>query len=101
MIHEYYLITINARPGMEETIVDFLLTVENEYGFSSYLVSEHGNTNRNLSITEQVDGRQKRIQFQMYVSKNNLAELITRIKAEFSDAGMRYWIVPMIEHGLI
>ena len=101
MSHEDYLVTINVPPSLEEAVVDFLLTIENAQGFSSFPISAHDHRNHGLSIAEQVSGRQRKVRFQMYVNKKIIATLLTRLKADFSGSGLHYWVVPILEHGEI
>ena len=101
MKHENYLVTINVPPSLEEAFVDCLLSLGNIQGFSSYPMSAHDHGNQGLSIKEQVSGRQKRIRFLVYVEKTTLVLVITRLKTEFSGAGIKYWITPVIDHGVI
>lgn len=98
--HEF-LITLNVPPSLEEAVVDCLLTFESEHGFSSLPVSAHDHRNEGLSLAEQVTGRQRKIRFQMYIDKNDLSALLERLKADFSGAGIQYWVMPVIEKGLI
>lgn len=101
MSHEDYLVSINVSPSLEEALVDCLLSIENSQGFSSFPVNAHDQHNKGLSLAEQVTGRQKKIRFQMYVNKNDIALLINRLKSDFNGSGLHYWIVPIIEHGKI
>ena len=101
MSNEEFLITLNVPPGIEEAIVDCLLTFESEHGFSSLPVYAHDHKNEGLSLSEQVSGRQKKIRFQMYVAKNDISALLNKIKADFSGAGIHYWVMPVIEKGFI
>jgi hypothetical protein len=96
-----YLVTLNVPPSLEEAIVDCLLTLESEHGFSSLPVNSHDHKNWNLSSAEQVTGRQKRIRFQMYVPEDGLAPLLVQLRAEFSGAGINYWVMPVVENGVI
>jgi hypothetical protein len=66
MIHQEYLVTINVPPSLEEPIVDCLLMLETQHGFSSFPVNAHHHSNQGLSLSEQVSGRQKRVRFQLY-----------------------------------
>ncbi len=101
MDNEEFLITLNVPPSLEEAIVDCLLTFEAEHGFSSFPVSAHDHKNEGLSLAEQVTGRQRKIRFQMYVAKMDLAALVSRLKADFSGSGIHYWVLPVIEKGTI
>lgn len=96
-----YLVTLNIPPSLEEMMVDSLLLLETEHGFSSFPVSAHHHENLGLSLTEQVTGRQKRIRFQMYVPVQKLPELLEQLRQEFSGSGIQYWVLPVIENGVI
>lgn len=101
MIHKEYLITLNVPPSLEEAVVDRLLMLEAEHGFSSFPVYAHHHENKGLSLAEQVSGRQKKIRFQMYVDPQGLAMLLTQLKEEYTGAGIQYWVLPVIEKGVI
>lgn len=96
-----YLVTLNVPPSLEEAVVDCLLTLESEHGFSSFPVSSHDHRNEGLSLAEQVTGRQRKIRFQMYVPEQGLAVLLAQLRAEFSGSGINYWVLPVIENGVI
>ena len=96
-----YLVTLNIPPSLEELMVDALLMLESEHGFSSFPVSAHHHENLGLSLAEQVTGRQKRIRFQMYVPVQKLPELLEQLRQEFSGSGIQYWVLPVIENGVI
>lgn len=101
MMHQEYLVTLNVPPSLEEALVDNLLMLEAEHGFSSLPVNAHHHENKGLSLSEQVSGRQKRIRFQMYVDAQGLPALLTQLKEEFAGAGIQYWVLPVIEKGVI
>ncbi len=101
MIGQQYLVTINVPPLLEEAMVDCLLTVESSNGFSSLAVSAHGSEHETLSLAEQVAGRKKQIRFQMYVPEEQLEVLIGVLKKDFLGAGLHYWVMPVLESGII
>ncbi len=101
MSGKQFLVTLNVPTSLEEVIVDCLLTFESEYGFSSFPVYAHDHRNEGLSLAEQVSGRQKRLRFQMYVDEQALSALLARLRQEFSGAGIRYWVLPVVDNGLI
>ena len=96
-----YLVTLNVPPSLEEAIVDSLLMMEEELGFSSFSVSAHHHENKGLSLAEQVTGRQKQLRFQMYIDKSALDKLVDHLKQEFSGSGIQYWVLPIIDNGVI
>ncbi|MGR8942190.1 MAG: DUF3240 family protein [Gammaproteobacteria bacterium] len=101
MNDKQFLVTLNAPIALEEAIVDCLLTFESEHGFSSFPVYAHDHRNEGLSLAEQVSGRQKRLRFQMYVEEDVLTALLARLGEQFSGAGIRYWVMPVVDNGLI
>jgi hypothetical protein len=101
MNYTEYLVTLNIPPSLEEMMVDILLMLETEHGFSSFPVSAHHHDNKGLSLSEQVTGRQKRIRFQMYLPVQKLPELLQQLRQEFSGSGIQYWVLPVIENGVI
>jgi len=96
-----YLVTLNIPPSLEELMVDSLLMFEEDHGFSSFPVNAHHHINKGLSLAEQVTGRQKRIRFQMYVPAEELPALLEQLRRDFSGSGIQYWVLPVIENGVI
>ena len=101
MNYKEYLVTLNIPPSLEEMMVDSLLLLEAEHGFTSFPVSAHHHQNIGLSLAEQVTGRQRRIRFQMYVPVQELPALLEQLRQEFSGSGIQYWVLPVIENGVI
>ncbi len=99
-MNKTYLVTLNVPPALEEMVVDCLLVLEFEQGFSSFSVSAHHHENKGLSVAEQVTGRQKRIRFQMYVNGTDLAKLLVNLRESFSGSGIQYWVLPVLENGV-
>ena len=96
-----YLVTLNVPSALAEAVVDCLLTLESEHGFSSFPVNSHDHRNEGLSLAEQVTGRQKKIRFQMYLPEQELAALLDQLRTEFAGSGIRYWVLPVVENGVI
>lgn len=101
MSHEGFLLTVNVAPSLEEALVDCLLSLDWRQGFSSFPANVHGQASQGLSLAEQVAGHQRKIRFQMYVEKQHISALLTKLKADFAGSGLHYWLVPAIEQGVI
>ena len=101
MTEKNFSITINAPLLLEETLVDCLLAIEGANDFSSQFINAHTSNHERLSLPEQVTGRQKQIKFQMYVSEKQLGILIEQLKQSFSDSGIHYWVLPVLEGGYV
>jgi hypothetical protein len=95
------LVILNAPSSLEEAVVDCLLTLESEHGFSSFPVNVHHHENKGLSLAEQVTGRQKQICFQLHIDEAGANLLLKRLQAEFSGAGIQCWVIPMDGHSEI
>jgi hypothetical protein len=91
------LVILNAPFALEEAVVDCLLTLESEHGFTSFPLNVHHHENKGLSLAEQVSGRQKQICFQIHVDEAGAGLLLKRLKEEFAGAGIQYWVIPMLE----
>ena len=96
-----YLVTLNIPPSLEEMLVDQLLLMETEHGFSSFQVYAHHHENKGLSLAEQVTGRQKCTRFQMYVPEQELPRLLAQLHRDFKGSGIQYWVMPVIDSGVI
>lgn len=94
-----YLITLVAAPGLEETLVDWLLAHESSYGFTGDTVNGHSSQQQGLKLEEQVAGRRRQVRFDMHVPQVELAALLERLKLDFAGTGLHYWIVPVVESG--
>lgn len=101
MINNDRLIILNAPSSLEEMLVDCLLTLESEHGFTSFPVNVHHHENKGLSLAEQVSGRQKQICFQIHIDEVGAGLLLKQLQEEFSGAKIQFWVVPMLEHAEI
>ena len=101
MTHDTFLIILHVPPSLEETIVDCLLSFENEQGFSSQVINAHDHKNEGLSIAEQVSGKQKKIRFQIFLAKSDIQSLISQLTTDFQGAGIHYWVQAIFDKGII
>jgi hypothetical protein len=77
------------------------LKISSRIWLTSKKSNVHNHDNKELSLAEQVTGRQKRIRFQMYVSVEELPALLAQSRQDFSGSGVQYWVLPVIENGVI
>lgn len=98
-MNDHILLTILAPPATEETLVDWLLEVESEYGFSSVPVSGHSSGHHGLSLLEQVTGRKQQVRFEIHLPVAETQPLLQKLRADFQGAGLHYWVVPLMEWG--
>ena len=83
------MLLLNINPRLEEDLVDYLLSKEFIDGFTSYTVHGHG-IHSDMSLTEQVSGRRKRIQVEAILNKENIDELLDGLK-ENVGTDIVYW----------
>ena len=97
------LLILIANPKLEEMLVDFLLQQNTLSGFTSCKVSGHGTGKAavNLSLVEQVTGRQNRVQFILHAALPVLHALIASLKDQFSNADIHFILQPVLETGTI
>jgi hypothetical protein len=98
---ENYLLTLIAPPSLEENLVDWLLSREGRYGFTSFPVAGHSGQHRGLSLGEQVEGRKKQIRFEMHVQQAELEALLGGLKQDFAGTCLHYWVAPIKECGTL
>lgn len=98
---EQCLLSIVITPAVEETLVDWLLERNELSGFSSHPIDGHGSRPGDLSLAEQVTGRQRKILFTVHTGCDRMGVLVEALKQDFPGAGLHYWIVPLLEAGRI
>lgn len=92
-----YLLAIVCKPAQEELLIDWLLTREGLTGFSSMPMNGHGLRGAQLSLSEQVTGRQAHLLFQLHAGLAVLKAVITGLKQDFAGTGLHYWLMPLLE----
>lgn len=95
------LLVIIATPAIEESLVDWLLERKEISGFSSTRIDGHGSRQSDLSLAEQVRGRQRKVMFHIHSDCDEVRTLLDALKQEFSGAGLHYWMMPLLEAGQI
>jgi hypothetical protein len=93
------LLVLNINPELEEDLIDFLLASASISGFTSYHVHGHG-AFPNMSLSEQVSGRRKRIQVEAMLDKESIPDLLGRLKSEVGN-DIFYWEQPVSGIGRI
>ena len=95
------ILTLISAPSMEETLIDWLLTRDDISGFSSVEIYGHGSRSTNLTLLEQVTGRQKRIQFLIHTQTEVAKRLVDELKHQYPNTGLHYMMTPILEAGQI
>jgi hypothetical protein len=99
-MNEAVLMIITA-PNIEELMIDLLLEQPDVSGFTSHIVNAHGAGGIQLSMQEQVSGRQQKVQFMVYGTQSALQAFVGLIKAQLEHSGTRYILLPAIDSGVI
>jgi hypothetical protein len=95
------LLIVIAPPNLEEVLVDFLLLQKAIAGFTSSKVYGHGTRpgagSTELSMVEQVTGRQQRVQFMLHAKIADLHALILILQTKFGATNLHYILQPMLD----
>jgi hypothetical protein len=96
---ERVAITINVAPPFEERVVDWLLARDAASGFTSYEAFGHGARQDELSLSEQVQGRQRRIEFRVELPSGALDALVVSLTASFAGTDLYYYVTSVLRSG--
>lgn len=88
-----------ARPALEESLVDWLLERTDIGSFMSTPISGHNTDLNELSVKEQVSGRQRQVMFNIRLSEDKLQTLIKELCESFHDTRLEYWALPVLASG--
>lgn len=92
-------ITINVPPAMEERAIDWLLGREEVAGFTSRAADGHGASHDDLSVAEQVTGRQRRAEIRVEIAADMLDPLLAALIAAFNGMDLYYFVTPVLRSG--
>lgn len=92
------LLTLSTRPAQAEAITDWLLE-ENLPGFSSWLAWGHSNRNDQLTLAEQIQGKQKRMMIGLHLPQDQAQQMLQKLRANFAHYDVHYWLQPLLEFG--
>ncbi|MDG4867999.1 DUF3240 family protein [Guyparkeria sp. 1SP6A2] len=95
------LLTLIARPDVEEVVVDWLLGRDELSGFTGEAAWGHSREHGQFNLVEQVTGRQRRAVFHLKIESAQAEALIEAMRDELAGLGLRYWLVPMLDSGVI
>ncbi len=93
------LVVLTSSPAIESELVDWLLSREDEIGFTSCAVHGHSANYEHLSIAEQVIGRQRRQQIQVLLQHSLLDKFLSSLAADLGGLDLHYWVVPVLAGG--
>ena len=93
-----YLLRLNIPPGLEEDLVDLLLSDPEIRGYQSYPIRGHGSVG-SMTLAEQVAGRRDRIQFEVVLDADLLEQTLQKLKEAFPTPDVVYWVLPVLQSG--
>lgn len=96
-----WLIALTVPPALEEAVVDWLLSLDNSCGYTSYPVSGHSGQTEGMTVPEQVSGRKGQIRFEVHVAAADLPSVLQQLRRDFQGTRMHYWITAIQDHGEI
>jgi hypothetical protein len=86
-------------PELEEKLLDDLLTQFPAQAFVSTPTFGHGMRTSVLDPAEQVLGRSRAVQVQILVGSEESIRLRRRLTETFANAGLHFWILPVVDEG--
>ena len=93
------MLVLNITPELEDDLVDYLLSLDQITGFTSYQVRGHGEHSY-LSIAEQVSGTRKRVQFEVIMAEAEVEHVLLGMATAVGQ-GIGYWQLPVANVGRI
>ncbi len=94
-------LTLLCPPAVEEKLLDLLLLSPKATIFTSAPTAAHGLAHEYLDQMEQVLGRARATAVQVIFDAADKMHLLDTIRLQFSGAGIRYWVTPVMEAGEI
>lgn len=91
------MLVMNLPPGLEEDLIDYLLSLDYVGGFTSYRAKGHGD-HEHLTLAEQVAGRRTRVQFEVLLESDRIADLTSGLASEVGK-DITYWEQPILNMG--
>lgn len=93
------LLVLNIAPELEDQLVDYLLSIPNLDGFTSYPARGHGE-HRQMSVAEQVTGRRKRVQFELILAPAQSDAVLGGLREQVG-TDIYFWSHPISTSGHI
>jgi hypothetical protein len=96
-------IRLDVAPALEERVVDWLLERDDVATFTTYGTHVHGSDRNELSVAEQVSGRQRRVEVRIelaaLVVDDWLAALAALAASFGGGADVHYSVTPILRSG--
>lgn len=92
------MLAIVVSPALSHEMVDWLLA-NTSGGYFSYTGRGHGAGVHEMTLAEQVAGRQNKEIFQIHCLQSEAESMVEQLTRDFAGAGLHYWVVPVIAAG--
>jgi hypothetical protein len=92
-------LTLLCPSAVEENLLDVLLMLPCVKIFTSTPTAAHGLHAARLNQAEQVQGRAFATQVKVVFAEADKETVFATIQNQFANAGLRYWLTPVIEAG--
>ncbi|MFZ2154971.1 MAG: DUF3240 family protein [Bradyrhizobium sp.] len=102
MTAEPVCLTLIAARKLREELFDFLSEQRDLVsGFTASDGAGHGPAVQLHSTTEQVKGHADEVLVRIILERQDAARLLARLKTAFAGTRLVYWIIPVVEFGVV
>lgn len=102
MTGEPVCLTVIAARKLREELFDYLSEQRDLVsGFTASDGTGHGSTVRLQTTAEQVKGHADEVLVRIILKRQDAARLLARLKMAFAGTGLVFWIMPVMEFGMI
>lgn len=98
-MHDFQLLVLIVSRDIKDDVVDRLISDENISGFSLNTINGYSREHSKFNIREQVEGYQEYYRFEVAHKTSDYQRILEMLRPVCSAAKVRYWLVPIIEHG--
>lgn len=92
-------VTLSLAPSLEERMIDWLLGRDDVATFTGYTTYAHGGDGRDLTVAEQVSGRQRRLELRVEVRATAVDAWLAELAAGFAGADVDFHVTPILRSG--
>ncbi|MDO6682307.1 MULTISPECIES: DUF3240 family protein [unclassified Oceanobacter] len=92
------LLTLSLPPRQADVVTDWLLQ-QGLPGFSSWTGWGHSNRLDQLSISEQIQGKQNRTFISLHLSEPQYQAVLENLRQRFSSFDIHYWVQALLASG--
>jgi hypothetical protein len=96
---ELVAVSLDVSLALEERVVDWLLSRDDVATFTSYAIQSHGAAGHELSVAEQVSGRQRRVELRIELAAAVVDGWLAALAESFGGGDVRYSVTPIVRSG--